>query len=65
MTRPTPLDLARTAYEAYGDDTDWINHAGNAMPSWAELGDRIQHAWGAAAGAVERALNTPPERRGA
>lgn len=63
MTQPTPLELARTGYEAYGEWTGWKNFQGNPMPPWEQLGDNIQHAWVAAAGAIERKLLTPPSQQ--
>lgn len=60
MTRPTPLALAQAAYAAYGEWTGGLNHRGEPMPRWDDLGETIQHAWIAAAGAVERAVLTSP-----
>jgi hypothetical protein len=48
--------LARTAYDAYGETTDRKNFRGEPMPSWEDLGDRIQNAWRAAARAVADAV---------
>jgi hypothetical protein len=44
--------LARVGYEAYGESTGWLTHDGRPMPGWCQLGDRVQGAWGAAAGAI-------------
>lgn len=48
--------LARTAYDAYGETTDRKNFCGEPMPAWEDLGDRIQGAWRAAARAVADAV---------
>jgi hypothetical protein len=45
-------DLARLAYRAYGETTDFKNFRGDPMPEWENLGDRIQSAWIAAVTAV-------------
>lgn len=42
-------DLARAAYHAYGERTDFRNFQGNPMPAWGDLGETIQDAWRAAA----------------
>lgn len=63
MTQPPPLELAKVGYEAYGDWADWTNHRGAPMPTWEELPDPQRHAWVAAAGAIYRAVVTPPDRR--
>jgi hypothetical protein len=49
-----PTQLARTAYRAYGETTDFKNFRGEPMPEWDNLGDRIQAAWVAATEAVRR-----------
>lgn len=64
MAQATPLQLAQAAYAAYGDSTGGLNYQGRAMPDWDDLGDAIQVAWVAAAGAVERTLLTPPAEAG-
>lgn len=43
---------ARDAYHAYGQSTGWTTHDGRPMPSWNDLGDRVQAAWIAAVTAV-------------
>jgi hypothetical protein len=48
----SPVELAQVAYLAYGDATGFKNFRGEPMPAWDDLGDRIQQAWIAAAGAV-------------
>lgn len=45
-------DLARLAYTAYGDSTNWKNHQGNLMPNWIDLPESIKHAWKAASDCV-------------
>ncbi|MEV0822520.1 hypothetical protein [Nonomuraea rubra] len=48
-------DLAEIGYRAYGDEAEWVNFAGNAMPSWAELPPAQRASWQAAAAAIARA----------
>lgn len=48
----TDEQLARTAYEAYGEVTDHKNFRGDPMPAFDDLGPTIQAAWIAAAAAV-------------
>lgn len=55
--QPTPhtdqeLADAQTAYTAYGDTTGGLNFRGEPMPTWGNLGHKIQAAWVAAAAAV-------------
>lgn len=52
MSPPSAIDLAKTAYAAYGEATDHLDYQGLPMPAWDELGDRIRVAWIAAAGTV-------------
>lgn len=63
VTGVTDIDeqttLAKVAYMAYGQSTGFKNFLGNPMPTWDALGDTIQAAWVAAAGAVASYL-TPP-----
>lgn len=56
MARHSTLDLAQVGYDAYGDEADWTNHAGNAMPRWTELPEVQRNAWMAAALAIGRKL---------
>lgn len=60
MTRPTPLALAQTAYVAYGLRAGGLNHRGEPMPRWDDLGETIRRAWAAAAEAVDRAVLAAP-----
>ncbi|MCP9947295.1 hypothetical protein [Actinomadura madurae] len=53
---PDVDELARTAYDAYGETTDHKNFRGDPMPAWEDLGERIQNAWRAAARAVAEAV---------
>ncbi|MFJ6729978.1 hypothetical protein ACIQPQ_34275 [Streptomyces sp. NPDC091281] len=62
MARHNPADLARTAYEAYGESTLGLTHDGRSMPAWDDLSDRVQVAWAAAAVAVIR--QTTPREEG-
>ncbi|MFK0173428.1 hypothetical protein ACIQU5_32060 [Streptomyces sp. NPDC090306] len=50
-------ELARIAYEAYGETTGHRNFRGEPMPDWTDLGDTIQQAWTNAAAAVARAAS--------
>lgn len=51
-TEEIQLDLAKMAYRAYGETTNFKNFQGNPMPAWEDLGEPIQKAWIAAASAV-------------
>ncbi|GAA0528709.1 hypothetical protein GCM10010172_06640 [Paractinoplanes ferrugineus] len=55
-----PTDLAKIAYRAYGESTDFKNFRGEPMPAWDELGPRIQNAWVAAASAITDASKEVP-----
>lgn len=61
MPQPSHLELAKTAYSAYGEMTGHLNYRGEPMPDWDDLGAIIQTAWVAAATAVVRAVRTPPQ----
>lgn len=50
--------LAKAAYAAYGETTDFKNFRGEPMPAWADLGTRIQDAWAAAVTAVAEQVRT-------
>ncbi|MFD7410136.1 hypothetical protein [Kitasatospora purpeofusca] len=58
MPDQTPAEIA---YAAYGAATGGLTHDGRPMPTWDQLGDRIQHAWAAAALALgmERTVPQP------
>ncbi len=45
IVEPTILQLARIAYGAYGEATNFKNFRGEPMPIWEELPDEIQKAW--------------------
>lgn len=45
-------ELAKAAYQAYGETTNFKNYQGNPMPAWEDLGATIQDAWIAAADRV-------------
>ena len=47
--------LARIAYQAYGETTDFKNFRGEPMPEWDDLPEKIRQAWEAAAAAVQEA----------
>ncbi len=53
------IELAKAAYDAYGQATDFKNYQGLPMPRWDDLGDMIQGAWVAAANRVVSELNGP------
>jgi hypothetical protein len=57
------VELAKVAYQAYGDTAEWKNHAGLPMPTWGDLGDRIQTCWVMAASAAVNHALTPPSQR--
>jgi hypothetical protein len=58
MTDTTPGQLA---YQAYAKATGGLTYDGRPMPAWDDLGDRIRHAWAAAALALgmERTVPKP------
>lgn len=37
--------LAKKAYHAYGETTNFKNYQGLPMPEWENLGEKIQKAW--------------------
>lgn len=41
--------LAKSSYEAYGNNRDWKTHDGKPMPRWEDLSDVIRDAWRVAA----------------
>ena len=45
---PAWVDIAKSAYQAYGATTDNKNHLGKEMPAWEDLPDGIKIAWEAA-----------------
>lgn len=45
-------ELAENAFIAYCNTVGWVNHAGNKIPSWPELGQPIRDGWKAAAAKV-------------
>lgn len=61
MTQLNPGDLAKAAYDAYGNSTGGLNFRGEPMPLWDDLGLRIQLAWTAAAGVVYTLATAPQE----
>jgi hypothetical protein len=58
--RPTDF-LARIAYQAYGETTDFKNYQGYAMPEFDDLGETIQKAWDQAARRVEQQIRDDVE----
>ena len=51
-----PLTLGQVAYEAYGEDRDWLGEDERRLPAWAELAPGLKRAWHEAAQAVQEAL---------
>lgn len=47
------MSYGETAYAAYAEHTGGKTFDGRDMPTWADLGERIQGAWEAAAAAVK------------
>jgi len=45
-------ELAENAFTAYCNTVGWVNHAGNRIPSWPDLGQPIRDGWKAAAAKV-------------
>lgn len=62
MKHETP---AQIAYHAYAKATGGLTHDGRPMPAWDQLGDRIQHAWAAAALALGIERDVPQPAYGA
>lgn len=52
MQQQDRVELAKIAYRAYGETTDFKNFRGDPMPEWDDLGDKIQAAWLAASSAA-------------
>jgi hypothetical protein len=52
-------ELAKAAYDAYGQAVGGLNYLGNPMPAWEDLPMRISMAWEVAAIAVKNAVNIP------
>ncbi|HEY6117204.1 MAG TPA: hypothetical protein VI172_14730 [Candidatus Dormibacteraeota bacterium] len=52
------LTLARIAYKAYGETTNFKNFRGDPMPAFDDLPDTIQDAWVAASLAVANAAES-------
>jgi len=55
------LELARLAYQAYGDSTGQKNFRGEQMPPFEQLPIGITHAWVAAVQRVRDEVRTPNE----
>lgn len=45
-------ELAKIAYQGYGESVGFKNYQGNPMPEWKDLGEKIQNAWVAAIAAA-------------
>lgn len=50
------IELARIAYNAYGENRDWTNFKGDPMPKWEVLPEPQQIGWIAVAVAVRNVL---------
>lgn len=50
------LELAEAAYNAYGDEVEWVAHTGKPMPSWRSLPDHTRTAWVASVRRVKTIL---------
>lgn len=47
-------ETGQYAYEGYANAVNWTNYAGQPMPKWDSLPEKIQDAWREAAHAVFR-----------
>jgi hypothetical protein len=54
-------DLARIAYDAYGESRGWVVFNGDPMPRWEDQSPELKQAWDAAAQAVAIAIFEPEE----
>lgn len=55
------LELAKIAYRAYGQTTDFKNYQGLPMPEFDNLPEKIQEAWIAASQAIVKHFNITGE----
>jgi hypothetical protein len=39
------IEVAKDGYKAYGEVVDYKNYAGNPMPAWEELPEKIQESF--------------------
>jgi hypothetical protein len=46
-------DHGKTAYDAYGQSTEWLTHNGYLMPTWDALPQPQRAAWAASALAIQ------------
>lgn len=51
------IELAKIAYDAYGESTGWTAHDDATMPDWDDLPAKQQAAWNAAVTAVRTKLD--------
>lgn len=58
------IELAKTAYNAYGNNRQWLTFDGREMPKWENIGEAIQIAWIAAVLAVKNVLKPDNPDRG-
>ena len=65
MEHAERVEMAQVAYQAYGDTAEWKNYRGEPMPTWDELGERIQTCWIMATSAAINRVLTPPSQRSA
>lgn len=50
----TLIELAKAAYEEYGDTAEWETFDGRPMPAWDDLPERTRTLWAMAAGRVQK-----------
>lgn len=51
--------IAKIAFEAYSNAVGGTNVAGNPIPPWEELGEKVQGGWTAAVNAMANYLLDP------
>lgn len=57
-------DLAKIAYDAYGESRSWTTANGDQMPPWEHQRPEFREAWIAAAKAVAEVLRPQPSWMG-
>lgn len=50
------MSPGEVAYNAYGDNRNWVVFSGDKMPVWEDQSPELKEAWEAAANAVSQAL---------
>ena len=51
------VELAKAAFEAYGDHAGWSTFDGRKMPGWDDISETVQDHWIAAVERVLRIIN--------